>query len=284
MATFQIKQGRDIKLKGAAPKEIVALSLPRQVAVVPADFKGLKAGLCVKVNDAVKTGTQLFEDKHCPGIKVVSPVSGRVAAINRGEKRFLEDIVVESDGRNEAVTFRKFPASEISGLSKEDVEKSLLQSGLWPVLRQRPFSKVAHPREPPKAIFVHAMNTEPLAPDIDFILQGREEEFQAGLDVLKGLINGEVHLCVARGAASKALTQAANVQTHTFSGPHPAGNVSTHIHFVDPINKGDLVWYVEAQDVLRIGSLFLSGVYPTERIVAVTGEGAVHHQVYAKTI
>jgi len=251
MATFQIKQGRDIKLKGAAPKEIVTLSLPRQVAVVPSDFKGIKASLCVKVNDAVKVGTPLFEDKHCPEIRIVSPVSGRVAAIDRGEKRFLEDIVVESDGRDEAVAFRKFSASEISGLSKEDVEKTLLQSGLWPVLRQRPFSKVAHPHEPPKSIFVHAMNTEPLAPDVDFILQGKEEQFQAGLNVLRRLTKGKVYLCAKHGSRSKALTQARDVETHYFAGPHPAGNVSTHIHYLDPIHKGDHVWYVEAQDVAR---------------------------------
>ena len=283
MATFQIKQGRDIKLKGAAQKEIVALSLPRQVAVVPSDFKGVKAGLCVKVNDAVKAGTPLFTDKRCPEIRIVSPVSGRVAAINRGEKRFLEDIIVESDGRNEAVTFRKFSASEISGLSKEDVEKSLLQSGLWPVLRQRPFSKVAHPHEPPKSIFVHAMNTEPLAADIDFILQGKEEQFQAGLDVLRRLTKGKVYLCVRHGARSMALTRARGVETHYFAGPHPAGNVSTHIHYLDPVRKGDHVWYVEAQDVARIGYLFLEGVYSPERVVAVTGEGA-GRKFYAKTI
>ena len=283
MATFQIKQGRDIKLKGAAPKEIVTLSLPRQVAVVPSDFKGIKASLCVKVNDAVKVGTPLFEDKHCPEIRIVSPVSGRVAAIDRGEKRFLEDIVVESDGRDEAVAFRKFSASEISGLSKEDVEKTLLQSGLWPVLRQRPFSKVAHPHEPPKSIFVHAMNTEPLAPDVDFILQGKEEQFQAGLNVLRRLTKGKVYLCAKHGSRSKALTQARDVETHYFAGPHPAGNVSTHIHYLDPIHKGDHVWYVEAQDVARAGSLFLEGVYPAERVVAVTGEGA-GRKFYAKTI
>ena len=283
MATFQIKQGRDIKLKGAAPKEIVTLSLPRQVAVVPSDFKGIKASLCVKVNDAVKVGTPLFEDKHCPEIRIVSPVSGRVAAIDRGEKRFLEDIVVESDGRDEAVAFRKFSASEISGLSKEDVEKTLLQSGLWPVLRQRPFSKVAHPHEPPKSIFVHAMNTEPLAPDVDFILQGKEEQFQAGLNVLRRLTKGKVYLCAKHGSRSKALTQARDVETHYFAGPHPAGNVSTHIHYLDPIHKGDHVWYVEAQDVARAGSLFLEGVYPAERVVAVTGQGA-GRKFYAKTI
>lgn len=283
MATFQIKQGRDIKLKGAAQKEIAALPLPRQVAVVPSDFKGVKASLCVKANDAVKAGTPLFTDKHCPEIRIVSPVSGRVAAINRGEKRFLEDIVVESDGRNEAVTFRKFSAGEISGLSKEDVEKSLLQSGLWPVLRQRPFSKVAHPHESPKSIFVHAMDTGPLAADIDFILQGKEEQFQAGLDALRRLTKGKVYLCVKQGAGSRALTQARGVETHYFAGPHPAGNISTHIHYLDPIHKGDHVWYAEAQDVARIGSLFLEGVYSPERVVAVTGEGA-GRKFYAKTI
>ena len=283
MATFQIKQGRDIKLKGAAPKEIVTLSLPRQVAVVPSDFKGIKASLCVKVNDAVKVGTPLFEDKHCPEIRIVSPVSGRVAAVDRGDKRFLQDILLEPDGRQEPLVFRKFSAREIPGLSKEDVEKTLLQSGLWPVLRQRPFSKVAHPHESPKSIFVHAMNTEPLAPDVDFILQGKEEQFQAGLNVLQRLTKGKVYLCAKHGSRSKALTEGRGVETHYFMGPHPAGNVSTHIHYLDPIHKGDHVWYVEAQDVLRVGSLFLEGVYPAERVVAVTGEGA-GRKFYAKTI
>ena len=298
MATFQIKQGQDIRLKGAAPKEIVTLSLPRQVAVIPSDFRGIKAVLCVKVNDAVKVGTPLFEDKHCPEIKVVSPVSGRVVAIDRGDKRFLQDILLESDGRQEALPSpqvpsgtlwrgasgqRKFSRSEIPGLSKEEVEKTLLQSGLWPVLRQRPFSKVAHPHQSPKSIFVHAMNTEPLAADVDFILQGKEEQFQTGLNVLQRLTKGKVYVCARYGAESKALTQARDVETHYFAGPHPAGNVSTHIHYLDQIRKGEHVWYVEAQDVVRIGSLFLEGVYSPERVVAVTGEGA-ERRFYARTI
>lgn len=290
MATFQIKQGRNIRLKGAAPKEIVTLSLPRQVAVIPSDFKGIKASLCVKVNDAVKVGTPLFEDKHCPEIKIVSPVSGRVVAIDRGDKRFLQDILLESDGRQEAVPSpqgafgqRRFSRSEIPGLSKEEVEKTLLRSGLWPVLRQRPFSKVAHPHQSPKSIFVHAMNTEPLAADVDFILQGKEEQFQAGLNVLARLTKGKVYVCARHGSQAKALTQARDVETHYFAGPHPAGNVSTHIHYLDPIRKGDHIWYVEAQDALRIGSLFLEGVYSPERVVAVTGEGA-SRQFYARTI
>ena len=283
MATFHIKQGRDIKLKGAAPKEVVTLSLPRQVAVVPSDFKGIKASLCVKAGDAVRVGTPLFIDKHCPEIKIVSPVSGRVIAIDRGDKRFLQDILIESDGRQEALPQRRFSRSEIPGLSKEEVERTLLQSGLWPVLRQRPFSKVAHPHKSPKSIFVHAMNTEPLAADVDFILEGKEEQFQTGLNVLARLTRGKVYVCARDGATSKALTQARGVETHYFTGSHPAGNVSTHIHYLDPIRKGEHVWYVEAQDVLRIGSLFLEGVYSPERIVAIAGEGSAR-RFYARTI
>lgn len=284
MGSFSIHKGRDIHLKGAAKKEIVTIPLPKCVAVQPPDFPGLSPRLHVKVDDHVKVGTTIFSDKGVPDIQVASPASGKVVAINRGDKRVLLSIVIETDGRQEAESHPKFPREEIRALSKAEITDVLLKGHLWPVLRQRPFSKVADPHLKPKSIFVHAMNTEPLAGDVDFILQGREAEFQAGLDVLKGLIDGNVHLCFARGATSKALTQAANVQKHTFSGPHPAGNVSTHIHYVDPINKGDLVWYVEAQDALRIGSLFLNGVYPAERIVAVTGEGAAGHQVYAKTI
>jgi len=281
---FFLKKGRNIRLKGAAKKEIVEVSLPKHAAVQPPDFKGLNPRLAVKVDTAVKVGSTILSDKTNPDIKVASPVSGKVVAVNRGAKRALLSIVVESDGRQEAESYQKFTEEQIKNISKSDVIRLLLKGHLWPVIRQRPFSKLANPQDTPKAVFIHAMNTEPLAPDIDFILENREKEFQTGLDIIKQLTDGAVHLCIEKGATSKALTQAEGVQIHTFSGPHPTGNVGTHIHCIDPVNKGDLVWYVEAQDVLRIASLFLDGVYPAERIVAVTGEGAVNHQVYAKTI
>lgn len=284
MGIFSIQKGRDIKLRGAAKKEIVKVSLPRHVAVQPPDFKGLHPRLTVKVDDAVKVGTVLFSDKDIPEIQAVSPVSGKVAAVNRGQKRAILSIIIETDGKQTAETFQKFSEAQIKNISKADAVGFLLKGGLWPVVRQRPFSKIANPHQKPKAVFVHAMNTEPLAPDIDFILEGREKEFQAGLEILKRLTDGAVHLCIKEGVKSKVLTQAAGVQIHSFSGPHPAGNVSTHIHYVDQIHKGDLVWYVEAQDVWRIGSFFLNGVYTAERIVAVTGEGAVNHQIYVKTV
>jgi len=283
MADFQIRKGKDIKLKGAARKEIVELAPPQKVAVQPRDFRGLKLQPAVKAGDAVKVGTPLLKDKTHPDIKIVSPVSGKVIAVNRGDKRLLLEIIIESDGQRNAETFRKFNSDELKSVSREDIIKTLLDGGLWPVFRQRPFSKVADPHLSPKSIFVQGMNTEPLALDVDFLLERSEKEFQTGLDIIKKLTGGAVHLCVSAHAKSKALTAAQTVQIHRFSGPHPAGNVSTHIHHIDPVKKGDVVWHIGAQDVLRVAALFLNGIYPSDRVVAVTGEGA-ERRCYVKTV
>ena len=283
MSTFRILKGKDIKLKGAARKEIVAMPLPRQVAIQPSDFLGLKLRLAVKADDAVKAGSVLLTDKAIPEIRICSPVSGKIAAINRGDKRLLLEIVVETDGHQQAERLAVFPEHQIPNLSKQDIIKHLLEGGLWPTIRQRPFSKIANPHDAPKSVFIHAMNTEPLALDIDFILNNRQQEFQTGLNILKKLTGGEVHLCAAQGSKSKALTESKNVQIHQFAGPHPAGNVSTHIHYVDPLNKDEVVWYIEAQDVLRIAALFTQGIHSAERVVAVTGEMA-KNRVYARTV
>jgi Na+-transporting NADH:ubiquinone oxidoreductase subunit A len=222
-------------------------------------------------------------DKNHEDIKVVSPVSGKIVSVNRGEKRVLTTIVIETDGRQDAELFDQYNKGEVPGLSREAIVRQLLKGGLWPCLRQRPFSRIANPLDKPKAIFIHAMNTEPLAADIDFILEARQEDFQTGLDIVRKLTEGKTHLCVDAKAKTSALTQAQGVEIQRFSGPHPAGNVSTHIHCVDPINKGDIVWYIEAQDVLRIARLFLQGIHSGERVVAITGEGA-HKRVYLKTV
>ncbi len=283
MGVFTVRQGRDIKIKGAASKELVNSPLPSRIALKPTDLRGLKSRILVRENDVVKVGTPILIDKLRPEIKVVSPVSGKISLIERGDKRVLLRIVIDCDGRQEPIVFRQFSPNEIKSLSDQDTKVHLLEGGCWPFIRQRPFSKIANPSDHPKSIFVQAINTEPLAPDIDFILKNKEQLFQAGLDVLKCLTNGNVHLCMAKDAESKALTQAQNVLTHQFSGPHPCGNVSTHIHFIDPIKKGDIVWYLHALDVLRIGHLFLNGTFLPEKYVAVTGEGA-KNRVYLKTI
>lgn len=283
MSIFQIKKGRDLKIKGAADKNIEELSLPKQVAVQPQDFRGLRPRLRVKVGDTVEVGSPVMEDKDRQQIVVHAPASGTVTAINRGDKRALLQIVIEPDGRQTAVAFPTHMPVDLAGLSKDVIIKQLLQGGCWPCIRQRPFSKIAHPEDAPKAIFIHAMNTEPLALDVDVVLKDAEADFQAGIDVLKNLTQGDVHLCCHTKASSPALTQAKHVVAHGFAGPHPAGNVSTHIHYVNPINKGDVVWYVEAQDVVRIGRLFVKGVFDPQKFVAVTGEGASKRN-YKKTI
>ena len=284
MGTFTIRKGRDIPLIGEAKKEIVALPLPSRVAVQPPDFKGLRLKHAVKEGDTVKVGTAVLFDKDRPEIRIASPASGRVTAINRGDKRVLLSVVIETETKQQWEIFGAFTEHQIQSLSRDEVIAHFLKGHLWPVIRQRPFSKVADPQDKPKAVFIHAMNTEPLAADIDFILQSKEKAFQVGLDILKRLTDGDVHVCIKEGSTSAALTKAQGVTIHSFFGPHPTGNVSTHIHCVDPIRKGDVVWYVEAQDVLRVAELFLKGVYSAERVVAVTGEGAGGHGVYAKTV
>ena len=283
MDTFYIRKGRNIKLKGAASKKIVEAPLPAKIAISPADFRGLKLRPEVREGDYVKVGSPLLSDKTHPNVKIVSPVSGKVAALNRGEKRVLLQIVVQPDGKQDALSLRPFLRDELAACPRAAIVEQLLTGGLWPVLRQRPFSKVASPDDIPKSIFVHAMNTEPLALDVDFILSDKKDPFQAGLDVIRLLTKGDVHLCFDAQAQSKALTEAKGVKLHRFSGPHPSGNVSTHIHAIDPIGKGDIVWYLEAQDVLRIAVLFLKGVHCPQRWVAVTGEG-VSQRVYKETI
>jgi len=283
MNVIHVRQGRDIKLAGPARQEIHDTGIPDRVAIQPPDFPGLRLRLLVREDDQVKVGTPLFEDKTNPKIKIVSPASGRVSAINRGEKRALLEVVVEADGSQQALARQRYSADEVSRLSREDLVEALLEGGFWPCIRQRPFSNVAHPSDVPKSIFVQAINTEPLALDVDVVLRDRQEEFQFGLDVLRKLTKGDVHVCFSSQAQAKALTEAKNVKTHGVEGPHPAGNVSTLVHFIDPINKGDIVWYLRAEDVLRIAPLLLEGTFSPEKYAAVTGEGA-QNRVYKKTI
>jgi Na+-transporting NADH:ubiquinone oxidoreductase subunit A len=284
MATFTIRKGRDITIKGSASKTLKDAPMPRQIAIQPQDFRGIKPRPLVKAGDAVKVGTPLLEDKTHPEIKIVSPASGKVSAINRGEKRVLLQVVIDTDGTQDPLIFNQFAPNEIKNLSREKIIMQLLEGGVWPFIRQRPFSKVAHPQDTPKAIFIQAMNTEPLALDIDSILGGKETLFQIGLNIIKSLTPGKLYLCFSTEAKSKALLEAQNVEKHQFEGPPPAGNISTFIHNIDPIKKGDIVWYLSAQDVLRIAHLFLNGTFLPDRYVAVTGEGAQNRNYFKSVI
>lgn len=277
--TFVIKKGLDIKLLGCAEKTVVDLNAEK-FAIKPPNFIGCFPKVLVNPGDSVKAGTPLFYDKYRENIVFTSPISGKVEAIKRGAKRRLLEIIIDSDGKNEAIDFG---SSNINNLKKEDVVEKMLKSGVWPLLRQRPYSVIANPNDAPKAIFVAAYDSSPLAADYDLIVHGQGDEFQAGLDILTKLTEGTVHLNVdANNTTSKVFLNSQNVQINKFSGPHPSGNVSVHISKIDPINKGDIVWYLYPQDVLTIGRLFLQGKFDSTRIVALCGS-EVKNPKYYKT-
>ncbi len=276
---IKIKRGLDIRLKGKAEKVFGSADMPELFAIKPADFPGLVPKLTVKPGDKVKAGSVLFIDKYRTDVKFVSPVSGEVQVVNRGERRRILEVVVKSDNQNEAENFGKI---DVSSATKEEVKEKLQAAGLWPFVRQRPYNVVANPADTPKAIFISAFDSSPLAPDYDFIVSGLEKEFQAGVDALNKLTDGDIHIGVNNESASKVFMSLKGVKTHAFTGPHPAGNVGIQIHHISPINKGDIYWTIQPQEVISIGKLVLNGVYDASRIIAVTGS-EVKNKSYVKT-
>ncbi len=245
------------------------LAMPKMVSVKPSDFHNLTPKMVVKEGEMVKAGTILFHDKYIESVKFASPISGTVKAIVRGEKRRILEVLVESDGQQSYVDAK---SGVLSGMSSEQVKETMLAAGLWPYLNQRPIDVVADPKNAPKSIFISAFSSAPLAPDYNFALQGKGEEFQAGLDALAKLTQGKVYLTLnAKVASNEVFKNAKGVEINTISGKHPAGNVGTQIHHIDPINKGEFVWTVNAQDVAIIGRYFVTGKYDTARIIALTG-------------
>jgi len=277
----KIKKGLDVKLKGEAEKVFAKAELSEAYAVKPSDFRGLTLKAVVQPDEEVKAGTPLLQDKNNPDIKIVSPVSGKVLAVNRGEKRVLLNVAVTPDGKNEHETFK---VSDPLKLSREEVVSTLLQSGCWPYLIQRPYGVVANPSETPKAIFISGFDSAPLAPDYDLMIQGNEAELQIGINALTRLTSGKIHLSLSGNyPANPVLDKVKNVTFHYFEGPHPAGNVGVQIHKIDPINKGEVVWTIRPQDIIIIGRLFSKGIYDATRMVALAGS-EVHKPRYYKVI
>jgi len=277
---YSIKKGLDINLLGEAEKTVVDLDA-HLFAVKPTDFHDCFPKILVEEGEEVKAGSPLFFDKYRREIIFTSPVSGKVKEVRRGAKRKVLEVSVESDGKHESLDFG---AADISKAGREEIVEKLLKSGVWPVIRQRPYSIIADPKDEPKSIFIPAFESGPLAPDYDLLLHNHGEEFQAGLDVLKKLTSGKIYLNIhAKKTFSKVFLNAKNVEINRFQGPHPVGNVSVHISKLDPINKGDIIWYVNPQDVLIIGRLFLTGKYDASKMIALTGS-EVKHPKYYKTI
>ncbi len=250
-ATIKVHKGLDIQLFGKAEKRVVEI-FPETVASKPLDFVGLFPKVLVQEGDEVLAGTPLYFDKHREEVKFTSPVSGRVKEIRRGPKRVLEEIVIEA-GR--VIDYLDFGKADPNDLTRDEIIGKMLKSGTWPYIRQRPFSVIARPADQPKAIFISAFDTNPLAPDFGFITGSYVREFQTGLDAIGRLTTGKVHLNIAENDSPGIFTDAKGVQINRFSGPHPTGNVSTQISRLDPINKGDIVWYLRPQEVVMIGRL-----------------------------
>lgn len=271
-----LRKGLDINLQGKAEETLAEVPRSSEYAVSPLDFEGVTPKLLVKVGDKVKAGTPLFFNKYNERVLFTSPVSGTVTAVNRGEKRKVLNVTVAADERTD---YEEFARLEPSKASREEIVELLLKSGLWPMLVQRPYGIIADPNDVPKAVFISAFDSAPLAPDYNFVLQGEQKNLQAGIEVMRRLTQGKVHLSMRAGAEG-AMPSLRDVELHTFAGKHPVGNVGVQIHHIDPINKGDVVWTVNIQDLAIIGRLFNEGRVDMTKVIAVAGsEVAAPHYV-----
>jgi Na+-transporting NADH:ubiquinone oxidoreductase subunit A len=267
---IKIRRGLDLPVSGAPEQVIHDGPDVNSVAVIGFDYVGMKPTMAVKEGDRVKLGQLLFSDKKTEGVRYTAPASGVISAINRGERRVLQSVVIDVDGDDQE-TFSQYSATELVNLDRSAVVENLVSSGLWTALRTRPYSKVPAPASnAPSSIFVTAMDTNPLAADPVLVIAEREEDFANGLKILKRLTDGPVHLCAAEDIQVTG-SDVDGVQLHNFSGPHPAGLVGTHIHFIDSVSDRKTVWTVGYQDVLAIGALFTTGCLDTRRVVALSG-------------
>ena len=264
---IKLKRGLDIRLVGEAEKTVVQVPAGELCAVVPDSFPGITPKLLVSEGSKVKAGTPLFFDKARPQILFTAPVSGTVSAIRRGERRKITAIEIAADA---AIEYEKFQVPAPAKASREKIVEALLQSGLWPLIMQRPYGLIASPTDTPKAIFISGFDSAPLAPDMNFVLRDEYDNLAAGIEVLKKLTDGKVHLGLRNGE-NGVLNRLTGAEQHLFEGPHPTGNVGVQIHHIDPINKGDIVWTVDIQNVALIGRLFNTGMADMRRVIAVTG-------------
>ena len=263
---IKLRKGLDINLKGKAAEQVVAVKEPGFYSLVPDDFTGVTPKVVVKEQEYVMAGGPLFIDKNHPEVKFVSPVSGVVTSVERGARRKVMNIVVEAAKEQDYVEFGKM---EPAKMNAQQVKEALLNAGLFAFIRQRPYDVIADPNVNPKAIFVSAFDSSPLAPDFELALKGEEVNFQTGLDALAKM--AKTYLSIRVNQKSAALTAAKNVEINVFDGPHPAGNVGVQINHLSPVVKGETVWTIGAEAVLFIGRLMNTGRVDFTRTVAVTG-------------
>jgi Na+-transporting NADH:ubiquinone oxidoreductase subunit A len=268
---FTIKKGLDIPITGEPKQVIENGNAIKSVAVLGMDFVGMKPTMMVSEGDKVKLGQILFSDKKNPGVCFTAPGAGVVKAINRGEKRVLQSVVIELQG-NAQETFAKYQEADLATLDVGQIKENLIKSGLWVSLRTRPYGKTPAIDSKPNSIFVTAIDTNPLAADPAVIIKERASDFANGLTVISKLTDGKTYVCKAAG--SDIPTGNASIIKADFSGPHPAGLPSTHIHLIDPVNIDKFVWHLDYQAVIAIGALFTTGKLNVERVVSLAGPTA----------
>ena len=274
-----LRKGLDINLQGKPQASVSDAPQAALYGVSPLDFEGVTPKLLVKAGERVKAGTPLFFDKNDQRVLFTSPVSGCVAEIVRGEKRKVLAVTVTPDAERQ---YEDFGPADPTASSREEIVEKLLRSGLWPMIVQRPYGIIADPSDEPRAIFVSAFDSAPLAPDYNFALREERSNLQTGIEVLRKLTAGKVHLSVRAGAEGD-MPSLGGVELHTFRGKHPAGNVGVQIHHIAPVNKGEKVWTVNIQDLVIIGRLFNTGHADMTRTIAVTGS-EVEKPAYVRTI
>ena len=264
---IRIKKGLDIKLVGVAEKNTTKSSQSSVYAVKPEDFHGITPKLVAKEGAEVKAGDTLFYSKSDERILFPSPVSGKVTEVIRGARRKVLAVKIAADATQ---VYKDFGAKDADAMSAEEVKNHLFASGCWPFVKQRPYDVVANPNQAPKAIFISAYASAPLAADLEYTLAGKEAELQAAITAVSKLTEGLVHVSVGANTTSP-LANLTGIELHKVSGPHPSGNVGTQIAKLDPINKGEVVWVITPQDLVVIGELLLTGKLNVSRTIALTG-------------
>ena len=284
MALHKVKRGLDLPISGAPEQRISKSPLVSAVALVAADYVGMKPTMFVRPGDTVKRGQALFEDKKNPGVLYTSPGAGTVRAVNRGDKRALQSVVVDlSDserttgqpGPDEEATFENFADRDPAGLSREEIKALLIESGMWPSIRQRPYGRTPAIDDEPEAMFITAMDTNPHAPDPDVVIKGAEEDFARGCIVVAKLTEGSTYVCRAPGSAVP-VNPNTGLRVEEFQGPHPAGNVGLHMHVLNPVNREHVAWHINYQEVIAIGRLFATGKLDVRRVISIAGPQALN--------
>lgn len=278
MAVHTIKKGLDLPIAGVPRQNITPAPSPSRVAIVAADYPGMRPTMHVQEGDAVKRGQLVFEDKKTPGVRYTAPGAGKVAAINRGERRALQTVVIElnqneRDGAltdDEYAVFESFQGKDPGALERQELVDLLVESGMWTTLRSRPFGKVPPIDSAPHSVFVTAIDTNPLAPSVEKAIEGREQDFETGLAAVARLTEGATYLCKQAGAKVPVPAKL-DVSVEEFQGPHPAGLAGLHIHLLDPVHREKTAWYVDYQSVASIGRLLATGRLDVERVISLAG-------------